>query len=108
MSKKRGGSNDKDNAKIVEQWVNFKIAGAVKGKGRNKLKIGVASTTNIHKSSTIELKKKHLFKAINLKNSPKYGQNEPQLKLQNKTSQKSGVLLVKSKIKTMNKSKNNL
>lgn len=98
--KKRSGSGGKNAEKVLEQWVSFKIAGSVKGKGRNKVKVGVASTATLHKNSTIDLKKKQLFKAMNLRNSPKYGQGEPMLKLKTKSSPKNTVVLIKSKLKT--------
>jgi hypothetical protein len=105
-SKKRSGSGGKNNENILDQWVNFKIAGTVKGKGRNKIKIGMSSTSNLQKTGTIELKKKQLFKAINLRNSPKYLQ-EPKLKLVANASQKSSMIFTKPKTKILRQNKNN-
>lgn len=105
-SKKRSGSGGKNNEKILEQWVNFKIAGTVKGKGRNKIKIGLSSTSNLHKTGTVDLKKKQLFKAINLRNSPKYLQ-EPKLKLTSKGSQKNSIIFTKPKSKAIRQNENN-
>ena len=104
-TKKRSGSGDKQNAKIVEQFANLKVVGNNKHKGRNKVKLGI-SNSSIGKTNTIEIKKKNLFKAINLKTSPKFLQMDQTLKFQTVCSQKSGVVLVKPKLKAINLNKN--
>lgn len=105
IPKKRSGSGDKQNNKIIEQFANLKISGNNKNKGRNKIKLGI-SNSSICKTNTIEIKKKNLFKAINLKTSPKFLQMDQNLKFQTLGSQKSGVMLVKPKLKGISLNKN--
>lgn len=100
---KRSGSGDKPNSKKLEQWVNFKLAGNVKGKGRNKVKLGFSTTSNMSKGSTLELKKKNIFKAMNLRASPTYENQEPIKRLRTKKSQRNGMKLANSKLKPLQK-----
>jgi len=86
-SRKEVGVGIKIINKIIKKLVNFKIIGSSKGKGRNKVKIGLSSTTNLQKHDTMELKKRNLFKRINLQNSTKYLQQEPKLKITKKRIQ---------------------
>lgn len=68
ITKKRSGSGEKNSQRILKKFVISKGIG--KGKGRNK-NLRISSTTNLHKNSTIELRKIHLLKQVNLRNSPK-------------------------------------
>ncbi|CAI2367027.1 unnamed protein product [Moneuplotes crassus] len=75
--------DEKNRQKLFNKFAISKAGASSRVKGRNNVKIGFASTTNLRKNSTIEIKKRQLFKQINLKGSPKYGQ-EPKLKLARK------------------------
>ena len=77
--KKRSGSGDNDNKKL-SKWANYKLG---KGKGRNRVKIGQSSTTNLHRIDTLELKKNRIFIASKLRNSPKFLENKLKVKKKN-------------------------
>lgn len=80
ITKKRSGSGEKNSSKILHKFMVSKVSTK---KGRNNVKIGMSSTTSLHKGSTIEIKKRNLFKQLNIRNSPKYLQ-EPRLKVAKK------------------------
>lgn len=98
--KKRSGSGEKHNNKIIQQWVNFKIGpGSKHPKGRNKVKLACSNTLS-YKSNTSETSKKNLIKTINLKTSPKYITAEGTMVVGPKNGLKNAMVISKTKVKT--------